>query len=145
MFISIQWHCVSLGKINAPLLAFCGTQVPLKPQQREKIVQLKDYQSNLKQQKRHDGFTLLSEFFYCFHSEELLLWNTSQHSGLVVTPTVSQPEGPGFKSRSARLISKVSWVCPGFGRTFLGGVCVFTPCLRGFPSTIKTCMLGTLG
>ncbi len=34
---------------------------------------------------------------------------------------------------------------PGWGRTFLCGVCMFSPCLRGFPPAIKTCMSGTSG
>ncbi|KAF7664099.1 hypothetical protein LDENG_00189080 [Lucifuga dentata] len=55
-----------------------------------------------------------------------------RHGGSVVSTVASQQEGPGFDS--------------GRGRAFLCGVCMFSPCLRGFPpgvpvspTIIKTC------
>ncbi len=60
-----------------------------------------------------------------------------QHGGLVVSTVTSQQEGPGFDARSARLTSRVSWVCRGWGRTFLCGVCMFSLRLREITPTIK--------
>ena len=42
-----------------------------------------------------------------------------RHGGAVVSAVASQQEGPGFVS--------------GPARAFLCGVCMFSPCLRGFP------------